>query len=134
MGRLTTAVQVGIRVDQANAAVRLKVGAAFDGRRVGGIADDLGVVVVDDIISDEVGTGREVDDSRRGGGSIAEGTPAATIAGADGVVDGDGVVSDSVSPGTIVFDVAEDLVGFVGVEGGDALVLNLLHPVSRAGD
>lgn len=131
---LTAAVQVRVRVDQSNAAVGLEVGAALDDRHGGGIANELGVVVVDDVGSDEVGAGREVDDSRGRGGSVAEGTATATVAGADGVVDGDGVVSDAVSLGAIVLNIAEDLVGFVGVEGGDTLVLDLLHPIGRTGD
>lgn len=134
MRRLTAAVQIRVRVDQANAAVGLEVGAALNDGHAGGIADNLGVVVVDDVGGDEIGTGREVDDSGCGGGSVAEGTAAATVAGADGVVDGDGVVSDSIALGAIGLDIAEDLVRFVGVEGGDALVLDLLHPVRRAGD
>lgn len=134
MRRLTTTVQVRVGVNQADAAVGLEVGAALDDRHGSGIANDLGVVVVDDVGSDEVGTGRKVDDSRCGGGSVAEGAAATTVAGADGVVDGDGVVGDSISFGAMGLDIAEDLVGFVGVERCDALVLHLLHPVGRTGD
>lgn len=39
------------------------------------------------------------------------------------------IIVYSIALGTVIFDVAEDLIGGIGIESGNALVLNLFHPV-----
>lgn len=72
---------------------------------------------------------REIDSGRSDSGTTTEAIKTATVATADGSIDGKGVVGDAIALGTKVLDIAEDLVGGVGVEGGTALVSDVLHPV-----
>lgn len=76
--------------------------------------------------------GRKVDRSRSGGRANASSVKAASITGADGVVNGSSVISHTVSNCAIVLDVSEDLVGgWIEIKRGNALVSNVLHPVGH---
>ena len=74
-----------------------------DGHAVG-IADDLGVVIVDDRRGDDVRAGREVDDGRCDGGRSSAGWSEAAPA-TDGCIDGSSVISNSVTSPSLARDV-----------------------------
>lgn len=91
-------------------------GRGLDDGQAGGIANQLGVVVLLDGSADNVGTGREVDEGRGDGRGLAVLATTATIG--DGSVDGGSIIGRAVTSGTIILDVAENGVGAVGLEGG----------------
>jgi len=93
------------------------------------VSDHLGVVVVDDRSRDDICSGREVDDSRSGGRRVAYAWCAAIAAAHCGLNSGS-VIRVTITFGAKVLDIAKDLVaGWVCVERGDTLMLNVLHPV-----
>lgn len=72
---------------------------------------------------------REIDSGRSDSGTATETIKTATIAAADGRIDGEGIVGDTITLGTKVLHIAKDLIGGVGIEGGLALMSDVLHPV-----
>ena len=82
-----TSVFVWVRVDDSNT---LETSRGFDGRDIDSITNELSVVILDNWLRDNIGTGREVDKSRNSGGRIATQTTATTIS--DGFVDSGGVI------------------------------------------
>lgn len=72
---------------------------------------------------------RKVDSGRRDSGTLAESIEATAIAAADGGVDGESIVRDSISFCTVILHIAKDLVRGIRVEGGVALMCDILHPV-----
>ena len=128
-------VPSGLILVAINDPTTSEVAAGLDHGTASCIADDVGIVKVDDGAGDDIGTRGEVDGSRSRGGTITSG--AASVAVADGRKDGVGVIIDAVAPGAVVFDAAEDLVARNNSIGSKALVSNVLEPVvaasSRAG-
>lgn len=114
---------VWVRVDDSHA---LEAGSSLEGRWVHGIANELGVVVLDDRLADEVGTRREVDNGGGDSGRVASLTAAAS--GGDGVVDGISRVPRTSWVGTKVSDdVTVELVSGRSKVGG-ALTLDIGKP------
>lgn len=77
-----TARNVRIGVDDSKT---FKVGQGFDDRKVSGVANELGVVVLDDRLADTIDAGREVDESGSNGRRVA--AIAASIASGDSCID-----------------------------------------------
>jgi hypothetical protein len=92
----------------------------------------LGVVIVDDTRRYYISSAREVNDSWRGSGTLAE-ARSATIALGDGSLDGCCVIREAVTLRAKVLDIAEDVVsGHIRVEGCKALMLDVLEPIRSA--
>ena len=112
-----------------------EVAAGLDHGTASCVADDVGIVEVDDGARYAIGARREVDGSRSRGGTIT--SRAASVGVADGQVDGGRVIIDAITSSTIVLDVAEDWVVLNNGIGSKTLVGNVLEPVvtasSRAG-
>lgn len=120
-------ILVGISVNHGHA---FKVGGGLESRRVDGITDHLGVVVGNDRLADAVGAGREVHKTGSRGLRGAAETTAVLVA--DGPVDGLGIIGGAIALGTVVLNIAEDLVvGRVGVEGSITLPLDGTEPPAR---
>jgi hypothetical protein len=106
----------------------LEGGGSLDGGEVVDITNKLGVVVLDDGFAHSVGTSREVNDSRSCGRRVT--ALAASLAISNGLVDSRSVVSSTITNGTVVLDVTEDLVGIlVGVVRRNTLALDVSEPV-----
>jgi hypothetical protein len=94
-----------------------------------GLPDQLSIVVVCDGRVDHVYTRREVDDSRSRGRGVAC-TRSTTVTRGDGSVDCGSIVRLAITLGTEILDIAVHLVGrWVGVEGSNAAVLDVIEPV-----
>lgn len=123
-------VRVGVQDSHAS-----ELSGSCDDRAVGCVADQLGVVIHLNWLRNLVGAAGEVDNSRGDGGRVAPRVvAAASDSGAvrvtDGLVDGFGVISVTVTDGSVIFDVAENLVfGIISPDG--SLALDGLHPVAR---
>ena len=118
---------IGVGIDQAHT---FEVGSGLQDRHVQWVTDELGVVVLNDGLADDVGTGREVDESGGSGCGVAALTT--TVAVSDNLVNDFGIVSNTIALGSQLLDVTEDLVGlWVGVESSLALTLDTLHPETR---
>ena len=98
-------VVVGVSVDDGHA---FELGQSLDRRAVDGVADQLGVVELNDGLADGVCAWREVHQCRSGGARGA--TLATSLTIGDGLVDCFRVVGRAVTLGTVVSNVAEDLV------------------------
>lgn len=121
-----TSVLVRITINDPTSS---KVAAGLDDGPAAGVTDDLGVVVVDNGAGDEVRAGGEIDQSRSGGGTVT--FRATAVAGADGGVDGVGIIIDTIAHGAEILDAAEDTVVGDGV-GSETAVSNVFKPVVRA--
>lgn len=118
---------IRIRINQAHA---LEAGRGLQCGQVGGITNELSVVILNDRLADDVGTGREVDDG--GSGSRRVAALAATAAVGNDFVDNIGVIGDTIALSSEVLDIAENLVASgVGVEGRLSLALDAAEPVAR---
>lgn len=104
------AIPAGVGVDDGDTS---KVAGGLEGRQVGGITDQVGVVVELNGRRDDVGTRREVDNSRSGGLGIA--TRTTSVSRTQRSIDGRGIVSDTVTLGTKALNIAVDLVASAGV-------------------
>ena len=119
VGTVTT-WDIGIGIDQAHT---LEVRSGLEDRHVQWVTDELGVVVLNDGLADHVSAGREVDERGCCGGRVA--SLAATIAVSDDLVDDFSVIGRTVTLGSELLDVTEDLVRcWVGVERSLALALD----------
>ncbi|CAG9937310.1 unnamed protein product [Clonostachys rosea f. rosea IK726] len=122
---VVTGVGVGVGVDDSHA---LEVGTGLEGGDIRKITNQVGVVVGNDGLGDNVGTRGEVDESGSGGAGVAAQT-ASVVASSDGSVDGNSVIRGTITLGTVVFDVTEDgVVATTGAEGNGASALNAREP------
>ena len=118
-------IVVGVRVDDCHA---LEAGRRLKCWRCNGIADELSVVVLDNGLADDIGARREVNESRNDCRGVT--ALATTVAIRDGSVDCFGIVGRTVSFGTIVLDVAENL-KVARAKSDTALSLDAGKPVWR---
>lgn len=119
---------VRVRLDH----VEGQTGLGFQSGPVGGISDQLSEVRHVNSASERVNSGREINQSGLSGGTVAIGI--ASTSGADGHLDGGRVVGDSVSAGTVVFDVSEHGVrGGVSVINGGSVALRGEPPLGSSG-
>ncbi|CAI6089739.1 unnamed protein product [Clonostachys chloroleuca] len=122
---VVTGVSVRVGVDDSHA---LEVGTGLEGGDIRKITNQVGVVVGNDGLGDNVGTRGEVDESGSGGAGVAAQT-ASVVASSDSSVDGNSVIRGTITLGTVVFDVAEDgVVATTGAEGNGASALNAREP------
>lgn len=119
---------IRVGVDDGHAGER---GSSLESRGVGSIAHELGVVVLNNRLADEVCAGREVDHSRSDGRRLA--VQATTSTRGDGAVDGICVVGDSITLGAKVCNAAEDAVGVVTTKRHGTLTGDGGDPVAGAG-
>ena len=125
---------IGVCIEHSHAC---EVGGSGDDRAIQSITDELSVVVHLNWRRDFVCTLGEVHDGRSDSGRVAPGIVATTSNGgtvrlADGLVDGGGVVSVTIADGSVILDVAENLIVVV-VAPDCALTLDVLHPKGRSG-
>lgn len=120
-----TVILVRVRVDDSHAD---KAGSGLEGGNINGITNKLSVISLHNGLADHVSTGREVDEGRLG--SLRVTAETATRAVGDSRVDGIGVISRSVTLGTIVHHVAEDLVGAVVSKDGSLATSHVGQPVA----
>ncbi|CAH0048977.1 unnamed protein product [Clonostachys solani] len=122
---VVTGISIRVRVDDSHA---LEVGTGLEGRDIREVTNQVGVVVGNDGLGDNVGTRGEVDESGSGGARVAAQT-ASVVASSDGSVDGNSVIRGTITLGTVVFDVTEDgVVATAGAEGNGASALNAREP------
>lgn len=83
--------------------------AGQNNRQTVGVADDVGVVVVNDRAGNQVGAWREVDNGRGGRGCAwAAVSRSATVAGGNSGIDGGCVIGNTIALGAEVLDTAEN--------------------------
>ena len=123
-------VLVRVGLDQADvSALGGKVGRRSDGRQAVRVSNHLSIVIVDDGGRDQVCARGEVN-HRRGGGRRRARARSASVASGDGGVDGGGVVGHTITFGTEIHDITENLVAAgSGVESCNTLMFDVFHPV-----
>ena len=120
---VVASVIIRIRVDDTNT---LETSVGLDGGDGVEVTNEVSVVVRNDGSGNKVSSGREVDDGRGGGLGVT--TLSATRAISDGAVDSSGIVGGTVTFGTVVGDVTEDLVVSSTTEGDAALTVDVGEP------
>lgn len=116
-------VVVGIDVDDSHT---LKVGSGLEDGEIVHITNHVSVVVRKDGLGDDIGTGRKVNKSGSDGSRVT--ALAAATAIREGGVDSRGVIGASITLGTVVLDVAENLVISGIAVGNGTLTLDGGHP------
>ncbi|KAI6772738.1 hypothetical protein HG530_003696 [Fusarium avenaceum] len=114
---------VGIGIDDSHT---LEVGRRLENGKLTEITNHVGVVVGENRLGDNVGTRREVNNSRGNSGRVA--ALAATVAIRKGGVDGRSVVRAAITLGAVILDVTEDLVVASTAIGNGTLALDRREP------
>ncbi len=109
----------------------VEAGASLQDRKAGWVSNELSVVIIDDGLRDDVGSGGKVHEGRRRGCAVANTRGAPTTIG-NGKLNGSRIVGAAISRGAVVLNVPVHRVAIRSVRSL-ALVVDVRVPVVGAG-